>query len=123
MSKILLSIHPEFVEKILSGEKKYEFRTVRAKRNPKKILIYSTSPVSMVIGEAEVENILVDHPQNIWEKTYMYSGIDEAYFKEYFKGRDRAIAYELTNIVKYKTPKTLKDFGINMAPQSFVYVH
>lgn len=123
MSKILLSIHPEFVEKILNGEKKYEFRTILAKRNPQKILLYSTSPVSKVIGEAEVERILVDTPESIWEKTSSYSGIDQCYFNEYFKGKERAIAYQLANIVVYKRPKMLRDFGIRSAPQSFVYIN
>ncbi|HDT8147195.1 TPA: hypothetical protein RD696_002696, partial [Enterococcus faecalis] len=54
MSTILLSIHPKFVDKIMTGEKKFEFRRVIAKRNPNKIIIYSTSPVCKVIGEAEV---------------------------------------------------------------------
>ena len=34
-----------------------------------KIVIYSTTPVMKVVGEAEVEAILVDNPETIWKKT------------------------------------------------------
>ncbi|MEH7495877.1 ASCH domain-containing protein, partial [Neobacillus niacini] len=76
MCNIILSIHPNFVEKIISGEKRYEFRKVKTKLPPDKIIIYSTSPISQVIGEADVENILIDTPEKLWEKTSNYSGID-----------------------------------------------
>lgn len=36
---ILLSIHPKYVDKIISGEKKFEFRKVLTRKyQPKKIL-------------------------------------------------------------------------------------
>ena len=54
MCKILLSINPRYVEKILSGEKKYEFRTRIAKRKVDSILIYSTAPVKRVLAEVTV---------------------------------------------------------------------
>ena len=47
---ILLSIRPEYVEKIISGEKKYDYRTKAAKRNVDKIIIYETTPVKKVIA-------------------------------------------------------------------------
>ncbi|USK71725.1 ASCH domain-containing protein [Peribacillus asahii] len=122
MCNILLSIHPQFVEKIFNGEKRYEFRKIKTKRNPKKILIYSTSPISRVVGEADIENILIDTPDKIWEKTSFYSGIDEKFFQKYYKNKEQAVAYQLKNIVVYNKPKKLKEFGLHTAPQSFVYV-
>ncbi|WP_026574244.1 ASCH domain-containing protein [Bacillus sp. UNC438CL73TsuS30] len=122
MSKIILSIHPRFVDKIISGEKRYEFRKVKAKLPPEKIFIYSTSPVSQVIGEAEVENILIDTPENLWKITSVYSGIDKAFYQNYYKNKQEAIAYQLKNVIVYPEPKELKEYGINTAPQSFIYV-
>ncbi|MGD7009504.1 ASCH domain-containing protein [Metabacillus sp. 84] len=122
MSNIMLSIQPQFVEKILSGEKRFEFRKVKAKLPPEKIIIYSTSPISQVIGEADVEKILIDTPENLWDLTSVHSGIDEMFFKNYYKNRNEAVAYELKNVTVYSEPKDLKEFGINAAPQSFVYI-
>ena len=122
MSTILLSIHPKFVDKIMTGEKKFEFRRVIAKRNPNKIIIYSTSPVCKVIGEAEVEDIIIDNPEKVWKETKKFSGVEKEFYLEYFDNRDLAVAYKLKNVIKYISPIDLKDFGIKVAPQSFVYV-
>lgn len=51
MSKILLSIKPEYAHKILEGTKKYEFRKHLPKKKIEKIIIYSTAPDGSVIGE------------------------------------------------------------------------
>ena len=39
------------------------------KRHVDKILIYSTNPIMRVVGEAEVEAVLIDNPEIIWKKT------------------------------------------------------
>ena len=44
MSTILLSIKPEYVNKIIAGTKKYEFRKHLAQGDIQKIIIYSTAP-------------------------------------------------------------------------------
>jgi len=69
MCVILLSINPNHVENILNGTKRYEFRKKVCKRHVDKILIYSTTPIMKVVGEAEVEEVLVDNPEAIWKKT------------------------------------------------------
>ena len=48
--ELLLSIRPEFVEKIISHEKKYEFRKRIFRKNVDKIFIYSSSPEKKIIG-------------------------------------------------------------------------
>ena len=75
-----------------------------------------------VVGEAEVEDVLIDQPEIIWKKTQKKSGIDKSFFDQYYEDREQAVAYKLRNVVKYETPRELKDYGINNAPQSFQYV-
>lgn len=79
MCAILLSINPNHVENILNGSKKYEFRKKACKRHVDKILIYSTTPIMKIVGEAEVEDVLVDEPETIWKKTKAKSGIDKIF--------------------------------------------
>lgn len=122
MCAILLSINPEYVGRIMCGEKKYEFRKNLCKRKVDKIVIYSTSPVMKVVGEAEVEDILVDEPSKIWDITKENSGVKQEFFNEYYDGRKQAVAYKLNNVIEYTTPKMLQDYGINAAPQSFCYL-
>lgn len=100
----------------MNSEKEY------VKKPVDRILIYSTSPVMKVMGEAEIEDILVDTPEIIWERTKEKAGIDKRFFDRYYAGRNQAVAYKLKNITEYKMPKELKDYGISRAPQSFQYV-
>ena len=106
----------------MNGTKRYEFRKKACKRHVDKILIYSTNPIMRVVGEAEVEAVLIDNPEIIWKKTEKKSGIDKSYFDKYYEDREQAVAYKLKNVIKYKVPRELKDYGITNAPQSFQYI-
>lgn len=123
MCKILMPINPEYVDEILSGRKKYEYRKIKAKRtNIDKMIIYSTSPVMKVVAEVEIKGILQENPEQLWELTKNYSGVTKEFYNQYYKNKNIAIAYELGKIVKYEKPKDLIDIGINYIPQSFVYM-
>ena len=122
MCNMLISINPQHVENIFNGTKKYEYRKIRCKQEVDKIIIHSTYPIMKIVGEAKVEKILEDSPDNIWEETKNYSGIDLKFYQQYFKDRSKAIAYKLTNIKKYSIPQELSSYGIKSAPQSFIYV-
>lgn len=122
MCAILLSINPEHVSNILMGNKEYEFRKTECKRKVEKIIIYSTSPIMKVVGEANVDDILIGVPDDIWKKTRDKSGINKNYFDSYYKGKAKAVAYKLSNIIEYEHPKELSEYGIDNAPQSFIYL-
>ncbi len=122
MCKILLSINPEHVENILSGEKQYEFRKIKCKEKVDKIIIYSTAPVMKVVGEADVVDVIVDSPDLVWDETFEHSGITKQFFDTYYQNRSLAIAYKLGKVKKYDKPKDLSYFGLTNAPQSFVYI-
>lgn len=122
MSQMLLSINPEHVENILCGNKKYEFRKVRCNREVNTIIIYATSPVMRVVAEVEILDVIDDHPDEVWRLASESAGISKKFFDKYYEGRERAIAYKLGEIKKYEKPKTLCDYGLNFAPQSFVYI-
>lgn len=122
MCRILLSINPKYVEKIISGEKKYEFRTKIPKRRVDKIIIYSTSPIMKVLAEVDVKNTISEKPMTIWKIAKDKSGIDKKFFTKYFNNRDIAHAYELGDVRVFDEPMDLSDFGCSYAPQSFVYL-
>ena len=123
MKAVLLSIKPEFAHKIFEGSKKFEFRKqVFKDTSVKKVIVYSSSPEQKVIGEFEIETILSDTPNNIWIQTKLYSGISQEFYDEYFKGRDNAYAIKVASTKKYSKQKTLADYNVQSAPQSFAYV-
>ena len=119
---MLLSIKPQYAEMIIKGTQKYEFRTRKGRDDIKKIIFYATAPKSQVVGEAEIECVLVGKPTEIWKKTRCGSGIPVSFFKEYYKNSEVAVAYKLTNVRAYETPKALKDYGVTHVPQSFIYL-
>ncbi|MEA4848952.1 MAG: hypothetical protein VB106_17095 [Clostridiaceae bacterium] len=119
---MLLSINPEHVENILRGTKLFEFRKVRCKPDIDKIIIYSTAPEKMVVGEAEIEEILEDDVETIWGITRDFSGISYKFYMSYYKDKEKAVAYKLRRVKKYKDPKPLSAYGLQYAPQSFVYL-
>lgn len=57
---LLLSIKPEFVDKILTHKKLYEFRKSIFKQNVDKIFIYSSYPVKKIVGYFEVTEIICE---------------------------------------------------------------
>jgi len=122
MSQMLLSINPEHVENILLGTKRFEFRKVRCKSEVSKIIIYATAPVMQVVAEVEVTGIIEDNPNRVWSITAEYAGISKGFFDIYFSGKNKAVAYCLGKVERYSQPKTLSEYGVNFAPQSFVYV-
>ena len=69
MCQMLLSINPQYVEHIFSGKKRYEYRKFRCRKDVDKIIIYSTAPVKLVVGEVNVSEVIEDNLEVVWEKT------------------------------------------------------
>lgn len=123
MCNLLISIKPEYVEEILNGSKKYEYRRIKPKRKEiSKLVIYATSPVKKIVGEVDVIDILDLPPEEMWNITYCESGISKKFFDEYYLNKEIAYAFKLGNVKKYNEPKSLSDVGIDFVPQSFLYL-
>ncbi len=121
--RVLLSIKPEYAEKIFEGTKKYEFRrSVFKNKNVKTVVVYASSPIQQVIGEFEIDSILNDDLNSLWNITKDFSGISENFFFEYFNNKEKGYAIKIKRTKKYKKPLSLqKDFNAT-PPQSFMYL-
>lgn len=122
--KVLLSIKPEFVERIFSREKRYEYRKSIFKRTDiDTVVIYSTMPEGKIVGEFSFKQILNDSPDNVWKLTKQYSGVNKKFYDGYFDQRDNAYAIEIANVVKYDDPIALNQLARKIQPpQSFRYL-
>ena|ERR1700761_5291819 len=122
--KVLLSIKPEYAERIFDGSKKFEFRRAIFKNcGVRTVVVYATMPVGRVIGEFTVGGIIENRPSEVWRKTKEYSGITRDFFDEYFTGRTKAFAIEVHNPRLYRKPLDLADVHpTGVAPQSFCYL-
>ena len=111
MCKILMPINPEYVDEILSGNKKYEYRKIKAKRkNIDKMVIYSTSPIMRVVAEVDVEGIIEDSPEKLWEKTKEYSGITKDFYSKYLHSEKDANKITMLKKVNHGLSVLLKEF-------------
>jgi len=121
--KVILSIKPEYAEKIFSGEKKFEFRRAIFKNQTvQNVIVYASSPVQKVIGEFEIDKVLNLEKGLLWEETKAASGIDKKYYDAYFHDKDKGYAIKVKKVTKYDTPLELKrDYNIKVPPQSFMY--
>lgn len=123
--KVLLSIKPEFVEEIVEGRKKFEYRKNIFKRpDVSSVVVYATKPYGKVVGEFEIERIIKEKPNKLWELTQDFSGITYQFFDEYFKDRETGFAIQIREFIEYDEPMELKHYDnrIKVAPQSFLYL-
>ncbi len=123
MIKVLLSIKPEFANKIFDGTKLFEFRKVLFQRSDiSNVIVYVSSPVQRVLGEFTIDSIVSGPLSTVWKKTSTSSGISYDFFMAYFSGHKTAYAIRIGKVTKYEEPKTLDYYAVEHAPQSFVYV-
>jgi type I restriction enzyme S subunit len=123
---VLLSIKPEFAEKILSGKKRYEFRKQRFS-DPSAIdtiILYASSPVQKIVGMFSISDIIPERPRILWNRFRDESGIDSyERFAEYFDDTDTGYAIEIDDVVRFDEPidpwRHVDDFR---PPVSFQYV-
>jgi len=121
--KVLLSIKPEYAEKILSGEKKYEFRRAIFKdQSVKKVVIYASSPIQKVIGEFDIECVITLNLDELWESTKHHAGIDKEFYDSYFHGKEVGHAIKVKKTRRYRKHQNLDDYDIKYPPQSFLYL-
>lgn len=119
--KVVLSIKPEFANKIFDGTKLFEFRKRIFNESIKSVLVYSSSPVQKVIGEFQIGEIIKHDLETLWDLTKEYSGISEDYFYEYFADKEHGYAIQIKKKTKFRIPKCLREDYNLTPPQSFAY--
>ena len=113
--KVVLSIKPEFANKIFDGTKKFEFRkSIFKNEKIKTVIVYSSSPVQQVIGEFDIDEVLNHDLLTLWDLTQKHSGISEEFYYDYFANKQQGFAIKIK-----RTRKTIFErFLINA-----MYIH
>ena len=121
---VILSIKPEFVAKIFSGEKQYEYRKVLFKQKVDTVYIYASRPISKIVGEFKIEEIICDTPENIWNLTKEQSGVTKKFFYKYYEGKDKWVALKIKDCKEYEEEVNPGSLVTNFkVPQSFIYTN
>lgn len=120
----LLKIHQKYCDKILSGEKTYEYR----KRCPDwiepgcEMVLYSSDEPVVLLAMFEVGKIITGTPEEVWERTCKADGVDrDEFFAGYYKNEPQAVAFEVLNARPLSVDKTVvSTFGEDYVPRSFL---
>ena len=123
---VLLSIKPEFAEKILSGQKEYEFRKTPITKADAvdKVILYASSPVQRIVGTFKINEIVSGSPKELWERYGGKSGIDgQQRFMEYYRGKQEGYAIEIKDPQRLPTKIDPTEYINEFTPPvSFQYV-
>lgn len=99
MNEIIISIKPNFVEKILNGEKTVELRTRRANLEPgTKMWIYSTLPMGEICARATVDYVQTGSPEEMWKEYRNEIAINEEEFWEYVGEREAVSIIKISKV-------------------------
>lgn len=120
---VLLSIKPEYTEKIFSGEKRYEFRKQKPKRVIERIFIYECHPSKNIVGWFSIKRVLSGSPKEIWDKCKNQSGMEKERYFSYCNGKRVIHAFEIDDSLQFDNPidpfKSISNFK---PPQNFTYL-
>lgn len=124
---LFLSIKPEYVEKILSGEKRVELRRRKPRCVPGDwIAIYETTPTKELVAIAQVSEVRVNSPQCLWRSVNAISGVSKREFDDYFTGSDKAVGILIQQPVVLPRPVPLahlrREWRNFNPPQGFLYL-
>lgn len=121
----LISIHPEYAEKILSGDKRLEFRRTWAAKPIDILVIYATAPIQRIVGVAKIGQVFKGSKTKLWELGRQYgSGISRRKLFAYLEGKPSAVAIEIQQCHPFEEmldPRGLFDANFK-PPQSFCYL-
>lgn len=126
---LLISIKPQYAQKIFDGTKSIELRKsapIYAGKDSL-MLIYVTTPVRELWGVCKIKNILKSTPENLWKKCGEKTGISKSEFDEYFGINPIAVGIELTDIKRISKPRLsleiLKEsISGFIPPQTYAYI-
>ena len=119
----LISIHPEFAERILNGEKQVELRRSKLHGAISHLVIYATAPIGAVLGWVRVTSVESASPTKVWDTHKNHAGVTRARFREYFRGCHLAVAIQISDPEPLPTPLYLDQISEGLsAPQSWRYL-
>lgn len=119
----LMSIHPEYVDAILAGTKRVEFRKRPIADDVTHVIVYATAPVSAVVGAFTVENQSTATPSSLWKTFATVAGITRSGFFSYFADRPHGVGIQVGQVLAPPEPLSLTEhLGVIRPPQSFQYL-
>ncbi|EQD31425.1 hypothetical protein B1A_19948, partial [mine drainage metagenome] len=107
-SDLLVSLRPRFADSILQGRKTVEVRrSFSAKWLGHRIALYAGAPISSIVGEAVIEQLVEDTPMSIWNRFGSSMDCTKNEFDAYATGANKLFALLLGSVRPYRRPLSL----------------
>ncbi|WP_045056246.1 ASCH domain-containing protein [Aliterella atlantica] len=124
---ILLSIKPEYANKIFDGMKVVELRRIRPKlEEGDLVIVYASSPKKALIGAFEVEKVVQKPLLELWKEVKEIAGISYKEFRSYYKGLSVGCGIYLNKTHHFSQPIELErlrqEWNNFQPPQSYRYL-
>jgi predicted transcriptional regulator len=122
---LLISIKPEFVQKILDKQKTIELRKARPQLNIGDfILVYESSPTKSLVGWFEVQEIIYEEIQVLWKKVKDDAGVSKKEFDDYYQKSNFGVGIRIKDrfTSKLSLEEIRKTWVRFRPPQSFHYL-
>ncbi len=121
MRDIVISIKPVYVNKILSGAKKVEFRKkpIKNTENINNVFIYSTRPDKKVRAIVKIIGVDFGDINKMYQKYKTIGGICKEDFFDYFGHKKNGYVYKI-EVIK-KIDLKLSDITNKKTPPQFYY--
>lgn len=118
-----MPIKPIYADKIIAGEKKFEFRRTKINEGLSYIIIYSSSPIKKIIAIGTVNKVAEASVGKTWILTRHLAGLAKHQFLTYFEGKKTAWSIELQDVLPLQHQLTVSTVARSFhIPQSFRYV-
>ena len=119
----LMPIQPQYVQAIVAGQKKVEFRRRKFACPVTDVVVYATSPIKKVVAHFRVGHVTEATPRELWQRFRSVAGIDEQAFWAYYDGTDHGVAIGIDQLVVLDRPVSLASVSRSLSvPQSFCYI-
>lgn len=121
---VLLSIKPIYAERIITGEKSYEFRRRLFKsRDVDMVYLYANSEVQRITAGFNMKGILEGHPSDLWSSCAEQAGVSRELYSRYFDEQDLGFAIEIGDVWRVSpSVDPFVEFEAFTPPQSFIYL-
>ena len=97
---ILMSIRPQYANKIFDGTKTVELRRVKPKvlQEGDLIFVYVSSPVKSLVGAFSVDSVMEKPLLALWKNVKDSAGISRSDFFSYFQGVEKGVAIFIKDV-------------------------
>ena len=122
MPSLIMSVHPEYADRILEGKKTIELRNVDIKalqnRQGRTVYLYATSPIKKIVGRCTMLNECWDDNKkelsikDNFERIFRDACISK---EEYFSKYPLSWKYSIYEPYEFKEPVDIKDFSIGVS--------